>query len=70
MLTDWLIFLDLLEENNYNTTFLRFITPITFTIIETHFYNYNFGYGLGNSYGNGNGDGFGYNYSNFYDEEH
>ena len=68
MLTDWLIYLDFLEENNCNTTFLRLITPITFGIIETHFYNYingngsGNGYGYGFGYGNGYGSGFGYGY--------
>ena len=28
MLTDWLIWLDFLEENNCNTSFLRLVTPI------------------------------------------
>ena len=66
MLTDWLIYLDLLEENNQNTSFLRLITPITFAIIKTHNYNYTKGFG----YGNSSDYGFVYNYSNFYDEEH
>ena len=86
MLTDWLIYLDLLEENNYNTTFLRLITPITFNVIETHYYNYSFGsgygYSNGNGYGSGYGDGEGYGYGSgngyrfdyvyidLYDEEH
>ena len=84
MLTDWLIYLDYLEENNYNTSFLRLITPITFGIIVTNYYKYNngngygngngigFGYGYGYGYGYGNGSGFGYcyAYSNSYDEEH
>ena len=60
MLTDWLIWLDYLEENNYNTSFLRLITPITFGIIETHNYNYTNGSGYGSGYGNGDGDGDGY----------
>ena len=68
MLTDWLIFLDLLEENNCNTYFLRLITPITFAIIECHYYNYTDGYGFGSSFGssngsgNGSGSGSGYSY--------
>ena len=82
MLTDWLIFLDLLEENNQNTCFLRLITPITFSIIKCHYYNYIKGYGSGNGYGNGSGNGYGYdygngngygtvyNYLNAYNEEH
>ena len=78
MLTDWLIYLDLLEDYNYNTTFLRLITPITFGIIETNYYNYingngfgyGSGYGDGNGYGNGNGFGTVYNYLNAYNEEH
>ena len=78
MLTDWLIFLDLLEDYNFNTTFLRLITPITFGIFECHNYNYTKGSGNGNGYGNGYGYsysydfgfGFGYNYLNSYDEEH
>jgi len=28
MFTDWLIWLDYLEENNCNTSFLRLVTPI------------------------------------------
>ena len=66
MLTDWLIFLDYLEENNQNTCFLRLITPIIFGIIETRYYNYRRsngdGYGFGYSYGFSNGDGSGYGY--------
>ena len=60
MLTDWLIYLDILEENNQNTSFLRLITPITFAIIETNNYNYTKGSGYGNGYsdGYGFGDGF------------
>ena len=53
MLTDWLIFLDILEENNYNTSFLRFITPITFGIIKCHHFNYRYGFGSGNDSGDG-----------------
>ena len=60
MLTDWLIFLDLLEENNQNTSFLRLMTSITFGIIETHNYNYIKGDGSGNGNGDGNGSGNGY----------
>ena len=63
MFTDWLIWLDYLEENNQNTTFLRLITPITFGIIECHYYYYNYSYssgdGLGDGDGFGNGNGFG-----------
>ena len=72
MLTDWLIFLDYLEENNYNTSFLRLITPITFGIIECHYYNYGngYGYGYGYGYGSGYGSGSGYSYLNYYEEEH
>jgi len=84
MLTDWLIFLDFLEENNCNTTFLRLITPIIFGIFECHRYNYSFGssygygygnsdaygYGYGNAYGAGYGSGYGFSYLNSYDEEH
>ena len=44
MLTDWLIYLDLLEDYNYNTSFLRLITPITFGIFECHYYNYSSGF--------------------------
>ena len=63
MLTDWLIYLDLLEENNQNTYFLRFATPIIFSIIKCHSYNYiyifsdssGFGNGLGYGYDSGNG---------------
>ena len=56
MLTDWLIFLDYLEENNCNTSFIRLTTPIAFGIIECH--NYNYHCGDGNGYGYGYGDGF------------
>ena len=81
MLTDWLIFLDYLEDYKFNTTFLRLITPIIFGIFECHHYNYKvgysngygfgYGYGYGYGYGCGNGDGygFGYSYSDPYDEE-
>ena len=66
MLTDWLIYLDYLEENNQNTSFLRLITPITFGIIKTHYYDYYFGYGFNYADGSGNGYcfsyGFGYGY--------
>ena len=62
MFTDWLIYLDLLEENNCNTSFLRLITPIIFGIINSHNYDYQFGYGFGNNFGNGFGNG--YNYGN------
>ena len=34
MLTDWLIYLDLLEENNFNTSFLRLATPVIFGIFQ------------------------------------
>ena len=57
MFTDWLIYLDLLEENNCNTSFLRLITPIIFGIINSHNYDYQFGYGFGNNFGNGFGNG-------------
>ena len=86
MLTDWLIYLDLLEEQNNNTSFLRLVTPIIFGIFETHYYNYIFGDGCNNGNGNGSGYGFGYgygagdgignddgnnyNYLNSYNEEH
>ena len=71
MLTNWLIYLDLLEENNYNTTSLRLVTPTIFSISETHYYNYRYGYDYGNGYGDGDcntpycGSGFGdgYNYN-------
>ena len=36
MLTDWLIWLDYLEENNCNTSFLRLVTPIIFGIKKCH----------------------------------
>ena len=66
MLTDWLIYLDLLEDYNYNTSFLRLMTPITFGIFECHYYNYSSGYihsyGCSSGNGNGYGDGFGYGY--------
>ena len=68
MLTDWLIYLDYLEENNCNTSFLRLITPITFGIIECPSYNYNVvysdGYGDGYNYGNTLGNGCGWGYGN------
>ena len=64
MLTDWLIYLDLLEDYNFNTSFLRLITPITFNVLECHNYKYNKGPGFSNGFGNGLG------YSNTYDEEH
>ena len=80
MLTDWLIFLDYLEENNCNTSFIRLTTPIAFGIIECHNYNYHcgdgngygYGYGDGSGYGAGYGYGvgFGFGYSNYYEEEH
>ena len=72
MLTDWLIFLDLLEENNQNTSFLRLMTSITFGIIETHYcnhtksYGYGSGYGYGYGYRSGYGYGYGYRYGNGY----
>ena len=70
MLTDWLIYLDYLEENNHNTSFLRLITPIIFGIFETHCYNYfycpGFGYGYGYINGNGYGYGFGNGFGNGY----
>ena len=56
MLVDWLIFLDLLEENNYNTSFLRLVTPIIFDVAKNHNYKYNYGDGLGNYRGNGYGN--------------
>ena len=74
MLTDWLIYLDFFEENNHNTTFLRFITPIIFGIMKCHHYNYRsgsgygdgFGYGDGNGYGNGSGSGSGSGFGDYY----
>ena len=65
MLIDWLIYLDLLEDYKYNTTFLRFVTPIIFGIIEAHTltpfrYGCGLAYGYGNGNGNRNGNGFGY----------
>ena len=66
MLTDWLIYLDLLEENNCNTSFLRFATPITFGIFECHYCNYTSGCGFGNGNGNGDGNGDGNGYDNGY----
>ena len=62
MLTDWLIWLDYLEENNQNTIFLRLATPIFFGIIETHYYTYS--NGRGSSYGNSDGNGSSYDFSN------
>ena len=67
MLTDWLIYLDLLEEQNNNTSFLRLVTPIIFGIFECHSYNYiyifsdssGFGNGLGYGYDSGNGSSYG-----------
>ena len=68
MLTDWLIYLDLLEEQNNNTSFLRLVTPIIFGIFETHYYNYIFGDGCnngnGNGFGSGCGSGDGYGFGN------
>ena len=64
MLTDWLIYLDLLEDYNYNTSFLRLITPITFGIFECHYYNYSSGFDDGYGFDDvyvyvfGFGDGF------------
>ena len=82
MLTDWLIFLDLLEENNQNTSFLRLITPITFGIIECHYYSHSCSFGFdsgngfgsgydsgdvsGSGYGDGSGFGFGFGDGNGY----
>ena len=66
MLTDWLIFLDLLEENNFNTSFLRLTTPIIFGIIECHSYNYRSGYGYGYGYDYGYGNGYGFSYNSGY----
>ena len=62
MLTDWLIYLDLLEDYNYNTSFLRLITPVIFGIIESHYCNYTNGYGnyYSNNDGYVNGDGYGF----------
>ena len=75
MLTDWLIFLDYLEENNCNTSFLRLVTPIIFNANYCHNYSYdnnedcmsfdngNSGdasyYSFYNGYGLGNGNGYG-----------
>ena len=74
MLTDWLIWLDYLEENNCNTTFLRFVTPVVFGIRKSHNYDrlrerfhYGSGWGEGaNSFGSGVGDGsyYGNNWGN------
>ena len=74
MLTDWLIYLDYLEDYNCNTSFLRLVTPIIFGIIECHRYNRykmcgNYS-GSGNSCGDGdyhghadgNGSGYGFGY--------
>jgi len=49
MFTDWLIYLDLLEENNCNTYLLRLATPIVFGIIENHEISYHNGCGRGNN---------------------
>ena len=68
MLTDWLIWLDYLEENNYNTSFLRLITPTIFGIIKCNNCNYRHSFGNGNGKGKGygygidNGNGYGYGY--------
>ena len=66
MLTDWLIWLDYLEENNCNTYFLRLITPIVFDAIKCNiYYTYCHGHGYlykkgcGTGYGRNNGDGHG-----------
>ena len=53
MLTDWLIYLDYLEENNQNTSFLRLITPIIFGIIKCHYYSFTDGHESGYGYGDG-----------------
>ena len=63
MLTDWLIFLDYLEENNCNTSFLRLTTSIIFDVIETHCY---FDYHIGRDTGNGFGYDNGYDQGNGY----
>ena len=57
MFTDWLIFLDYLEENNYNTYLLRLATPIFFSVSESNCYI--------NSHGliSGNGKNYASNYS-------
>ena len=65
MLTDWLIYLDYLEENNCNTYFLRLATPIIFDIINSNVFvnkEKNFDYNVNTNdysddYGNGFGDG-------------
>ena len=62
MLTDWLIYLDYLEENNQNTSFLRLITPIIFGIIKCHYYSFTDGHESGYGYGDGDGSGYGYGY--------
>jgi len=73
MLTDWLIWLDYLEENNCNTSFLRLVTPIIFGIKKCHKHIYRilsletmddwialrYGDGYGSGFGNGNGYGYG-----------
>ena len=76
MLTDWLIYLDYLEENNQNTSFLRLITPIIFGIIECNYYDYTkghgfyfiiyfrYGFGYGDGFGDGNGLGSGSGFGN------
>jgi len=70
MLTDWLIYLDYLEENNCNTSFLRLVTPIIFNASKNHNYKYDYGDGLGNYMGNGYGNSYLYliyNLDNDYD---
>ena len=74
MLTDWLIWLDYLEENNCNMNFLRLITSITFGIFECHHYNCGsctgdgncYGVGFGSGIGSGRYDGYGNGYGNGY----
>ena len=78
MLTDWLIFLDYLEEKGQNTCFLRFITPIIFGIRPCNdcrqkigfgfCYGFNNGNGFGRGYHHGFGYGNGFGYDNGYDQ--
>ena len=66
MLTDWLIYLDYLEDYNCNTIFLRLITPIIFGIIEYRYCNYTKGDGYGYGFGDGNSYSSEYGYNSEY----
>ena len=71
MLTDWLIWLDYLEENNCNTCFLRLATSILFTHFNCNsdlfFKNHGNSDNFMEDEGNGCGDGWGSGYGNYGD---